>query len=255
MQVTTNDTFASRRATIGRWCTILGFVVLIGGMYISLRQPQNPNPDQLTLVLLGPWLTLIAGIILLNVGKQHSMRWGTNPRVDRALGKALKGLDHRCHLYNFVPGLPAEHVLITPQGVVVFEPRAFIGEVIHKGTSWKRPMNPQGLLQRFADGGLGNPTREALRDAAAMRETLRERLGEESAEAITVYPMVVLTNSRVKIELTDPEVPVLMLADVRAGIRQLRDGQKLPTDIQRRLARALQWEPSQPALSTTRSNT
>lgn len=255
MQITTNDTFARRRGLIGRWCTILGFVVLIAGMYISLQQPQHPNPNSVALVMLVPWITLFLGIILLNVGKYHSMRWGTNPRVDVALSRALKGLNDRYHLFNFAPDLPAQHVLVTPQGVVVLEPRPFIGEIIHEGHQWRRPINLQGLLQRFADGGIGNPTREALKSAEAMQNMLRERLGEETGGSIVVFPIVVLTNDRLKLQMSNPDVPVVKLADIRGGIRQMKDSHKLTAEVQRQVVRALQWDSSENALSTTRSNT
>ncbi len=255
MQITTNNTFASRRALIGRWSTILGFAVLIVGMYISLQQPPRPTSNSVELVLFVPWITLFLGIILLNVGKYHSMRWGTNPRVDKALGRSLKGLNDRYHLFNFVPDLPAEHVLVTPQGVVVLEPRPFIGEILHEGDRWRRPLNFQGLLQRFADGGIGNPTKEALRSAAAIQATLRERLGDELGGSIMVFPIIVMTNDRVKLQITDPEVPVVRLADIRGGIRQLKDGHKLTADAHRQLVRAFQPASSHNALSTTRSDT
>ena len=255
MQITTNDSFAHRRALIGRWSTILGFLVLIGGMYISLQQPQRPDPNAPTWLFFIPWITLFIGIILLNVGKFHSMRYGTNPRVDRALARALKGLDHRHHLYSFIPDLPAEHILITPQGVVVLEARPFMGEIIHEGSGWKRPMSPTGLFQLFADGGLGNPTKEARRDAEEMQKILRERLGDDIGNSIMVLPIIVMTNPRVKLKITDPDVPVVMLADVKGAIRQLRDGQKLTADVQKQLVRALQWDTPHNALSTTRSST
>lgn len=255
MQITTNDSFASRRALIGRWSTILGFAVLIVGMYISLQQPQRPTSNSLELLLFVPWVTLFLGIILLNVGKYHSSRWGTNPRVDKALSRALKGLNDRYHLFNFISDLPAEHVLVTPQGVIVLEPRPFIGEVMHEGNQWRRPINFQGLLQRFADGGIGNPTREALKSAAAIQNTLRERLGDDVGGSIMVLPIIVMTNDRVKLQMSDPEVPVVKLADLRGGLRQIKDGHKLTADVHRQLVRALQPDDSDSALSTTRSNT
>lgn len=248
MQITTNEPFVRRRSLIGRVATILGFAVLIAGMYVSLQQPQRPEQFWI------PWLTLFFGIIALQIGKHHTMRWGTSPRVDHALAKALKGLDHRYHLYNFAPDLPAEHVLVTPQGVIVIEPRPFIGEIIHAGERWTRPLNLKGLLQRFADGGLGNPTREALQNAAAVKRALRERLGAAIGDEIAVLPLIVMTNPRVRLEVTEPAVPVVMLADLRGAVRQWRDGRRLGSDVQRQLDRALRWESPQQPLSTTRSN-
>src|SRR5262249_24350641 len=113
-------------------------------MFVSLRQPTQADITWLTFV---PWFTLGAGIILLNVGKFYAMRYGTRPRVDQAITQALKGLDNRNHLFNFVPTLPVEYLLLTPNGVVVLETRPFFGDVIHEGDRWKRPMNVGSMLQ------------------------------------------------------------------------------------------------------------
>ena len=251
MQVTTNESFAHRRGLIGRLGTIAGFVVLVGGMYVSLQQPQNPGQIWL------PWLTLVLGIILLNIGKYNSMRWGTNPRVDRAIALALKTFDHRYHLYNFVPTLPADHVLVTPHAVVVLEARPFFGNIIHDHSHWKRPLNLGGLLQLFTDGGIGNPTKEAQKDAEGVQRFLNEHLGEAVASTIPVLPMIVCTNPRLKLTVNDPDVPVVQLPDLRGALRQGKDPRRIPSDVQREIVQAFQWEPGskKKASSTTRSST
>jgi hypothetical protein len=255
VQTTTNEPFVRRRVAIGRWSTTLGFLVLLGGMYISLQQPQRPDPNSITWIVFAPWITLFLGIVLLNVGKYHAMRYGSNPRVDQALASALKGLDHRYHLYSYVPDWPVEHLLATPHGVIVLEPRSFSGEVIHAGSEWKRPMNLKGILQRFAEGGLGNPTREALADAEAVHQMLRERLGDAVGGSISVFPIIVMTNPRIKLNLSNPDVPVVTIGNVRSAVRQIKDANKLTATVQRQLVRALHWDPPHQALSTTRSNT
>ncbi len=220
-------------------------------MYISLQPPQQTGQ------FLVPWFTLIIGIILLNVGKYNSMRWGTNPRVDKAIAQALKGFDHRYHLYNFVPTIPVDHLLVTPFGVIVLETRPFFGEIIHKDSRWRRPATLGGFFHYFSDGGLGNPTKEAQRDTEAVQNLLKERLGDEIGSKVIVLPIIVMTNPRVKLDVTDPVVPVVKLADLRGGLRQLKEAPRLPADVQRRIVNMLQWEPASQGsqVSSTRSNT
>ncbi|HUX85903.1 MAG TPA: nuclease-related domain-containing protein [Chloroflexota bacterium] len=251
MQVTTNEKFVSRRAAIGRWSTIAGFIVLIVGMYVSLQPPQRSEQ------FLVPWFTLIVGIILLNVGKYNSMRWGTNPRVDKALAQALKGFDHRYHLFNYSPSIPTDHLLVTPFGAVVLETRPFFGDVIHTGSQWRRPMNFNGFFHYFSDGGLGNPTKEAQRDVEAIQNLLKERLGADDGGKAIVLPIIVMTNPRLKLDVTNPDIAVVKLADLRGGLRQLKEAPRLPADLQRKLVSALQGEPASPGgqVSSTRSNT
>jgi len=232
VQVTNNESFIKRRARIGALGTLGGFAVLGLGMYVSLQQPQRPEQ------FLIPWVTLALGIILLQVGKYHATRYGT--RTDRALVQALKGFDNRYHLFNFVSDLPVEHLLVTPSAVVVLETRQFYGDVVNEGGRWSRPRSAGALFQLFTDGGLGNPTREAQRDAVAVQNMLRERLGDAVSESIAVVPMIVFTNPRAKLRVSDPDVPVVQLPDLRTTLRsKLKEGGKLRSDVQRQLARAL----------------
>jgi hypothetical protein len=238
VQITTNEPYVRRRGLLGTLGTLLGFVVLGLGMFVSLRQP---NQLEITWVTFVPWVTLALGIILLNVGKFYATRYGTRPRVDVAIAQSLKGLDYRSHLYNFVPTVPVDHLLSTPNGLFVLATRPFVGDVIHEGDRWSRPLNFSSLLQRFTDGGLGNPTREAQRDVEAVRNLLRERVGAEAATATPISPIVVLINSRVKLQVTDPVVPVVPVAELRSAIRRPKDGTRLSADLQKQLARALEW--------------
>jgi hypothetical protein len=146
---------------------------------------------------------------------------------------------------------------VTPQAVVILETRPFFGEIIHTKDNWRRPLTPKGLWDRFSDGGIGNPTAEARRDVDAVEAILRERLGEQVANTIVVLPIIVCTNPRLKLQLEDPEVPVVMLADLRGALRKLRDGTRLTSDTQRQIVRAFQWgtQLDSETLATTRSKT
>jgi hypothetical protein len=97
------------------------------------------------------------------------------------------------------------------------------------------------ILQRFTDGGLGNPTQEAIRDAEAVRNLLRERLGDAVGGSIAVSPVIVMINPRVKLQVTDPEIPVVLLADLKNAVRRIKEGGKMSSDVQKQLARALEW--------------
>jgi hypothetical protein len=247
VQITVNEPYVANRARIGAALMLLGFLALVVGFIVSLMAPTQPG------LFVLPWFTLGIAIFLLNLGKFYQSRFGTRP--DRALTQALKGLDAKYHLYSFVKGLPTEHLLATPNGVVVLEVRPFSGDVINEGAKWSRPLSVSGFMQLFADGSVGNPTKDAEADVAAVRKVLRERLGETIAAGIPVAPLIVLTSPRVKPKISEPAVPVVMIADLRAALRRLREGGRVPPDIQRQLARALEADQGNPhdALSTSRS--
>lgn len=246
MQVSVNETFVNRRARIGAICMLLGFLALVVGFVVSLMAPQQPG------LFVLPWFTLGIAILLLNFGKFYQSRYGLRP--DRALTQALKGLDSKHHLYSFLKSLPTEHLLAMPTGLVVLELRPYNGDVISDGAKWSRPLSLNGIFQLLSDGGLGNPTNDAEADVAAVQRMLRDRLGEAGA-AIPVSPFIVLTGPRVKPRVSSPVVPVVLLSDLRAALRKLREGPRLTMDLQRQLSRALEagQETSDNALSTSRS--
>ncbi|HLZ07424.1 MAG TPA: nuclease-related domain-containing protein, partial [Chloroflexota bacterium] len=224
---------------------------------VAWQQTLRTEPSSITLIAFVPWVTFLIGFILTNVGKYHTLRYGGRPRVDQALAQALKGLDSRHHLFNFVPTIPAEHLLVTPNGLVLLETRPFFGEIIHKRDRWSRPFTLKGLWDRFSDGGIGNPTTESRQDSEAVHAVLTEQLGDDVAGSIVVTPIIVCTNPRLRLQQEDPEVPVVMIGDLRGAIRKLRDGTRLTSDVQRQIIRAFQWgtqaEPE--TLPTTRSKT
>jgi hypothetical protein len=257
VQVTTNEAFVKRRGTIGVVASVAGFLILGVGAYVAWQQTLRTDPGAVTPIAFVPWITFLIGFILTNVGKYHTLRYGGRPRVDQALVQALKGLDSRHHLFNFVPTLPTEHLLITPSVVVVLETRPFFGDIIHTGDRWSRPFTLKGFWDRFSDGGIGNPTAESRRDADAVQAVLRERLGDDLASSIVVLPIIVCTNPRLNLRLESPDVPVVMIGDLRAAIRKLRDGTRITSDVQRQIIRAIQWGTlmDSDAVPTTRSKT
>lgn len=251
MQVTVNERYVATRARIGTVAMLLGFLALLAGFVISLLAPTMA-PTQTGLFVL-PWFTLGIAIFLINLGKFYQSRYGLRP--DRVLGQALKGLDSKYHLYSFVKKLPSEHLLSTPNGVVVLELRPFNGEVINDQAKWSRPVNAKGFLELFTDGAIGNPTKDAESDVAAVQKMLRERLGEAVARTIPVVPLIVLSSPRVKAKINEPAVPVVMMSELRGALRKLREHPRVPMDAQRQLARALEASQENPndALSTSRS--
>lgn len=247
MQQTVNESFVATRSRLGGLSMIAGFVVLVVGFVISLSAPTRPE------LLAVPWITLGVAVFLLNLGKFYQSRYGLRP--DRLLLQSLKGLDGKYHLFSFVKEIPTEHVLLTPNGVVVLELRPFTGDVINEGDKWSRPVNPSGILHLFSDGSLGNPTKDAAQDVTAVRKVLRERLGDQVADAVPMAAIIVFTNPRVKLQVSEPAVPVVLLSDLRGELRKLRDGTRMPLDLQKKLARALEASQNQAddALSTSRS--
>src|SRR3972149_1837136 len=106
MEIITNERLVRRNARVGQITSLVGLLVLAGGMYISFTQPQ----------LFGLSLAaLLVGFALSQIGIYFGNRWSRRPRPDETLSQALKGLDDRYHLYHYET--PASHLLVGPAGV------------------------------------------------------------------------------------------------------------------------------------------
>ncbi len=229
VQVTTNQGFVKSRSRIGKFATLFGFLCLVAGLGLTwVRQD----------LVYVSYLTLLPGYILISYGGYNTVRWGTKPRIDEALAQSLKTLDHRFQLFNYVNGLPADNMLLTPTSVVVFEIRPFMGEFRNTGSKWRRKFTALGVFMSITEGGLGNPTRDAERKAAETKQFLVRRFGEE-ADAIRVEPFVVFTHPRATLVLQDPAVPVATAKDLRGAIRTGDRRERIPGQLYRRLARIL----------------
>jgi Nuclease-related domain len=229
VQVTTNQGFVKSRRLIGRVATIFGFLCLIVGLVLTwVRQD---------LVFIS-YLTLLPGYILISYGGYNTVRWGTNPRIDEALAQSLKTLDHRYQLFNYVDGLPADNILLTPSSLVVFEVRPYMGEFRNAKDKWRRKLSALGVFMSITEGGLGNPSRDAKRKVDETKQFLAKRLDGE-ADGIPIEPVVVFTHPRATLVLDDPDVPVATAKELRAAIRTGDRRERIPGQLYRRLAKLL----------------
>ena len=233
MQAIINEPYAASRARLGTLANLAGFVTLVSGFLIAQLWQEY---------ILVAYLLLIGGFIAFNVGKHNAMRWGRwarLPRADEALTRVLKGLDHKYQLFSYAEELPADHVLLTPFGVMVLEVRPFFGRIFVQGDRWKRPANLMGFLQFFAEGSLGSPSREARQKAERLTELLAAQLGDADS-AIPVHAAVVLTHPRVELQLNEPGTPVVKLGELRGLLRQMAgDLPKLTPLRHRQIAQTL----------------
>src|SRR6185503_15098457 len=113
----------------------------------------------------------IAGYILISVGKNNWLRFSLHPRPDESLAVNLKTLDAKTILFNYVSSLPVQHLIATPNGLVVVETKPYVSELLVKGDRWSR-RGVGAFFQFFSEGALGNPGREAQNATAEMRKWL-----------------------------------------------------------------------------------
>ncbi|WP_322800431.1 nuclease-related domain-containing protein [Thermoflexus sp.] len=226
MKVVRNERYIQRRAAIGNWAFPIGYIILILGLVTSLLYPQ---------LAFIPVIAFFVGFGLTQIGIYYIHRFVRPDRPEAALTQALKGLDDRYVLYHYM--LPAEHVLVGPDGVRTFVVKWQRGEIRCRNDRWSQPM---GLFRRFlrwmAQDTLGNPTREAQLEAEALRRHLARQL---DGREVPIQPVIVFTHPEARLDVEGSSIPVVHARKLKEWLRKEARQSALPRDLQEALRRIL----------------
>ena len=235
MRVTTNEQLLKRRAKLVRWTSLIGLVVLGGGLVASFNEEYY----------YAALPALVLGFVLANISAYNANRYVKEPRSDQALEKALRGFDNTHQLFNFTAPVP--HVLLTPSKIYVLTVKAQDGQIWKEGQRWRRNFSLRRVLLFFNDESLGNPTRDARGNANQLNKDLAEVIRDEGLPP--AMPIVVFTNPDVQLEGTESslsgdgeDVPVVRGKDLKKYLRSQPRGTALDREIRKGLVEFLQGE-------------
>ena len=219
MDITTNERLINRNARIGQITSIIGLVVLAGGMFISFTRPEL-----FTISL----IALLVGFGLSQIGIYFGNRWGRRPRPDEILDTALKGLDGRYSLYHY--STPTSHLLVGPAGVWVLMPRQQAGTITYDEAKKRwRQKGGNLYLKIFAQENLGRPDLEIGSEMHAISSFLEEKLpGEEVPD---VNAALILTNEKVVVDADNAPAPTLDVRKLKDFIRKTAKGKPISSDL------------------------
>ena len=139
------------------------------------------------------------------IGLQISNHKKGRAGEDKVIDKMREALDGSCHAFrNLV--LPDKKgdidiVLVSPQGVFVFEIKNYSGEYENSGDDWSFLLGKR--RKKIED----NPTAQAKKNAARLAEYLQADFIRNN-ERKWVCPIVVMANADVSCRLNNPSVPV-----------------------------------------------
>lgn len=206
MRVETNAKLVRRNRQIAQYLFFASFGILILGLFLTSR--QSMMTADLVLGLIVPTLVMVFALGATIASVRMTNQWVREPRPETALREGLKGLSNKSVLYNYYHHR-ARHVLIAPQGVFAIATRYQDGAFSVNGDTWATHRRPAGrLLSVFRFDSLGSPTRDALAAAEHVKALLAP-----IAPDVTVQPLVVFTDPRARLEITDPLVPVVHAQD------------------------------------------
>lgn len=203
MKIVTNQKLADRNRKFATYIFIFTFGLLIGGFFL-LNYPLFTGEPASNLILILQVITLPLAFVLTLFSVRMTNLWARPPRPDRSIENGLKGLSKQSILYNYYH-IPARHILFCPQGVFVMTTRWHNGRFSVDQDQWRTHANP---ISRFFSSlrmdGVGNPTRDALRQAEYVQSLL-----SDIAEDVTVTPLIVFVDPAVDIEIGETSVAIL----------------------------------------------
>ena len=219
MDITTNERLINRNARIGQITSIIGLVVLAGGMFISFTRPEF-----FTISL----IALLVGFGLSQIGIYFGNRWGRRPRPDEILNTALKGLDGRYSLYHY--STPTSHLLVGPAGVWILMPRQQAGTITYDEAKKRwRQKGGNLYLKIFAQENLGRPDLEIGSELHAISNFLEENLPEEGVPEVNAA--LILTNEKVVVDAENAPAPTLDVRKLKDFIRKTAKGKPISSDL------------------------
>lgn len=199
MHILNNEKLIKTRTTWSGRLMLAGFGLILGSAVLTFLNPTEPT------YIIPAYAALFGGFIIFNIGASSGSKWRLLPRPDQALARTLKGLDHRHRLYNFL--LPAEHVLLTPAGVVVYQVRRMMGVISCTNDKWYHKRSFFSRLRFAAEEQVGDPTRDVKLDVTQMRQFLDKSL--DNADLIPVDGLILFSNPNVQLTVENPSIPVL----------------------------------------------
>jgi hypothetical protein len=230
MEIATNDRLIHRNARIGQITSIVGLLVLAGGMFISFTRPEYFSISL---------IALLVGFGLSQIGIYFGNRWGRRPRPDEVLNAALKGLDGRYSLYHYTS--PTSHLLVGPAGVWVLMPRHQAG-VITYDENKKRWRQKGGnlYLKIFAQENLGRPDLEVGSEMHAISSYLEENLGEETVPE--VQAALIMTNEKCEVDADNAPAPTMEVRKLKDFIRKTAKAKPISLDLVREIQESFDKE-------------
>ncbi len=234
MRTEVNDKLVERNRRIAQYLFFFSFAVLIGAFIITNQQAFNPSADlDSTLVILLPSLVLPIGLVTTLVSVRMTNLWVREPRPEKALKNGLKGLSNKSVLYSYFH-IPARHVLISPQGVYAITALFQDGVYTVEGDKWSTHGSALSTFTRiFRRDGIGNPNTEAQRAVEHLQKLL-----QPIAPGVEVKPLIIFTDPRARVTITNPTIPVLYAdSDLKPNLKDFmrdvpRDGRAALTPAQ-----------------------
>lgn len=218
MIVLRDEARLERLKKIGQYTSLVGFLVLIGGLVLGFVNPER--------YLFLQVLALPLGWLLSQVGLYLAHRYMREPRPDQMLDEELQKVARRGRMYHYL--LPAPHVLLMPAGPIVFVAKYQGGDISVEGDQWKQ-RGVSFLRKFFSQESLGNPTREAENAVKSLAAYINKEAPE--IEEVPIGAIIAFTTMHAgELDLDGSDIPAMHVTKLKGYFKQRADRPPLPKE-------------------------
>jgi len=215
-----------QRAQLSHTASISGLILLMASVVLPLFLPKWVGAASMLMVI---------GLGTSMVGIYFANRWVRKPRPEDQLDKVLKGLSDSHHLYHY-PSLPCDHVLLTPNGVVILETVNMGGDFSYKKGHWKEAMTVGRALRYIVEEHLGDPIKAASETGQYLQNQFGRLIKAEAT--IPILPAVIFIHPNVHLEVENAPITVCELDKLRKRI--VLEAPRLEPDVYEKLSSYLE---------------
>lgn len=218
MRSVSNSKVIARNRKIGQYTSIVAFVVLGVGLYITIKMPEQ------MMYSLG---ALLLGFFLSQLGMYFTNRWGRSPRPDELIERNLKGLGREYTIYHYLT--PASHLLVGPAGIWTILPYLQAGKISYEKKRWRLRGGGflQGYMRIFGAESLGRPDLDAASEIEAVTRFLRRNLPETLAVP-EIKTALLFLHPKVELEVNDSPLPAMQPKDLKEFFKNTARQSPLP---------------------------
>ncbi|MBN1178007.1 MAG: NERD domain-containing protein [Anaerolineae bacterium] len=225
MRLVSNETYISRRKVVGNYAGIASIVTLVASFFILSTDALDAFTKFVSLSII-----LTVGMLLSFVGGYYGERFGGPLAHYQAVRSALKGLDGRFTLFQYV--LPTEHLVWGPDGLTVIVVRAQGGKIAYDG-KWRHRQRGKFMRELAGQERIGQPEQDVARQISRMSDYLQKHLPDLE---VPLRGVVLFTNPDAEIDVQDPPVAVFYGKKLKGWLRGPGQGKPVSGEVARALA-------------------
>ena len=199
----------ARRARLAHAASLGGLLAMLLSVVLPLWRPSLATAS---LIL------LMAGLTVSMLGIGAANRWVKRPRPENVMRLALKGMPETHRLYHYL--LPADHVLLTPAGIVVIHPVTLDGAFSYRDGKWRQRFSIGRALRFLVEPSLGAPVGQARAEAQAVRDFVANHAPSLTA---SVTPIVLFTHPAATLDAPSTDIPVCVPERLRKRLPQSQE--------------------------------